>query len=392
MTNVEAFKFVCQKVLPLVYDDSLSYYEVLCKVSTKLNETIDAINGNNDKVAELEQYVLTVKELIEEIGLSGVATYDKLGMVKVDIDTLEIDEDGLLVVRTATGETKGIVGVDGETISIEDGIISAIAGGVDKKGILQIDGVTIVETDGKINVPDGSASAKGIFKIDGETLVVEDGVLKVVREGVPIATTENTGVVKVDGTTIVVSADGTIKATGVGTAEHYLLEMSDGKVFELTVGEYEEFENGYTVTVNDIGGTPHNIIRVDETNCTVDGASVTYTATHVEASGYTLPVATSGILGGVKVGNGVKVDGAGVLSVDSDVVYGKFLSHTMSGGEVEFTFVDDVIGDDSWVRVGTSEFGVVPSGMAQEGNVLTVTFDEAHDGMVVKVVVRNGNI
>lgn len=35
----------CHKILPLVYDDSLSYYEVLCKTSAKLNEVIDSTNG-----------------------------------------------------------------------------------------------------------------------------------------------------------------------------------------------------------------------------------------------------------------------------------------------------------------------------------------------------------
>lgn len=34
------FRFWCQKVLPVVYDDSLSYYELLCKVVNYLNETI----------------------------------------------------------------------------------------------------------------------------------------------------------------------------------------------------------------------------------------------------------------------------------------------------------------------------------------------------------------
>lgn len=33
------FRFWCQKVLPLVYDDSLSYYELLCKVVDYLNRT-----------------------------------------------------------------------------------------------------------------------------------------------------------------------------------------------------------------------------------------------------------------------------------------------------------------------------------------------------------------
>ena len=34
------FRFWCQKVLPLVYDDSLSYYELLCKVVEYLNNTM----------------------------------------------------------------------------------------------------------------------------------------------------------------------------------------------------------------------------------------------------------------------------------------------------------------------------------------------------------------
>lgn len=36
----------CNKILPLVYDDSLSYYEVLCKVVAKLNELISDVNDN----------------------------------------------------------------------------------------------------------------------------------------------------------------------------------------------------------------------------------------------------------------------------------------------------------------------------------------------------------
>lgn len=39
-------RYFCQKVLPLSYDDSLSYYEVLCKLTTKMNEIITAINDN----------------------------------------------------------------------------------------------------------------------------------------------------------------------------------------------------------------------------------------------------------------------------------------------------------------------------------------------------------
>lgn len=36
----------CAKVLPTAYDDSLSYYENLCKLTEKMNKLIDAINNN----------------------------------------------------------------------------------------------------------------------------------------------------------------------------------------------------------------------------------------------------------------------------------------------------------------------------------------------------------
>lgn len=39
------FRYWCQKVLPLVYDDSLSYYELLCKVVDYLNKTMEDVTN-----------------------------------------------------------------------------------------------------------------------------------------------------------------------------------------------------------------------------------------------------------------------------------------------------------------------------------------------------------
>lgn len=36
----------CQKVLPLTYDESLSYYEVLCKLTNKMNDIINYLDGD----------------------------------------------------------------------------------------------------------------------------------------------------------------------------------------------------------------------------------------------------------------------------------------------------------------------------------------------------------
>lgn len=42
--NIDKLRFMAFKVLPLVYDESLSYYEFLCKVMEKLNEVIEDVN------------------------------------------------------------------------------------------------------------------------------------------------------------------------------------------------------------------------------------------------------------------------------------------------------------------------------------------------------------
>ena len=42
---IDNLRYWCNKILPLVYDDSLSYYEVLGKTRAKLNEVIDSTNG-----------------------------------------------------------------------------------------------------------------------------------------------------------------------------------------------------------------------------------------------------------------------------------------------------------------------------------------------------------
>lgn len=57
MSNITPFRYWCHKVLPLVYDDSLSYYELLCKVVAKLNEVIELTDETKKIVDELKNYV-----------------------------------------------------------------------------------------------------------------------------------------------------------------------------------------------------------------------------------------------------------------------------------------------------------------------------------------------
>lgn len=58
MNDLKTFRFWCFKVLPLVYDDSLSYYEILCKVVDYINKLIEQdkifVNEINDLKNELK--------------------------------------------------------------------------------------------------------------------------------------------------------------------------------------------------------------------------------------------------------------------------------------------------------------------------------------------------
>ena len=59
--------FKCHKILPLVYDESLSYYEVLCKVAKSVNETIESVNQLNDNLVDVNSTVNHHTEQINAI-------------------------------------------------------------------------------------------------------------------------------------------------------------------------------------------------------------------------------------------------------------------------------------------------------------------------------------
>ena len=57
MNSGKPFKFWCQKVLPLVYDDSLSYYELLSRVVAYLNNTMENVSELGEAYQQLEDFL-----------------------------------------------------------------------------------------------------------------------------------------------------------------------------------------------------------------------------------------------------------------------------------------------------------------------------------------------
>ena len=64
MQRMKHFRYWCYKVLPLVYDDSLSYYEVLCKVVEYINRMVDNQREFGDDLGELKSELEEVQEWI----------------------------------------------------------------------------------------------------------------------------------------------------------------------------------------------------------------------------------------------------------------------------------------------------------------------------------------
>lgn len=73
--KLEHFNFWCQKVLPLVYDDSLSYYEVLCKVVAYINALITDSNNIISDIDELKKEIEIINNWINNFNEEEIKKY-----------------------------------------------------------------------------------------------------------------------------------------------------------------------------------------------------------------------------------------------------------------------------------------------------------------------------
>lgn len=99
--NIEKLRFWCFKVLPLVYDDSLSYYEVLCKVKNKLNEMIDSMSELSDTVNELQSAVAQIQHWIDTFDTSVIEKWISEHLANSIF--VEINDAGYFVIYVPEG-------------------------------------------------------------------------------------------------------------------------------------------------------------------------------------------------------------------------------------------------------------------------------------------------
>lgn len=71
-----AFRFWVQKALPLVYDDSLSYYELLCKVVDYINNLTSDVNNMVNVVNEAEGFIEGAETKLQETLDKGESDFE----------------------------------------------------------------------------------------------------------------------------------------------------------------------------------------------------------------------------------------------------------------------------------------------------------------------------
>lgn len=311
------------------------------------------------------------------------ATTSTLGGVKVDGVTINIDNNGVIRASgansynlpVASTTTLGGVIVDGTTIRIVNGTISIVPianitgnaatvtngvyttgsyinpGWITSLASSKISGLSTVSTSGSYNdlldkpvippsyvLPTSSTTTLGGVKVDGSTITINNGVIS--------SNQATVGANALTGTTLAANVINS-SLTSVGTlANLTVLNPINGSVTGnagtvtngvYTTGVYSDPSWITSLAYSKITGAPGTYTLPQATSSVlggvkVDGTSISINAItgQISAIGYSLPTASTSTLGGVKV------DGASITIANSTIQAnaGSLLGSSLSGSIV----------------------------------------------------------
>ena len=166
------FRFWCQKVLPLVYDDSLSYYELLCKVVCKLNELAENQNNLSDEIKQVAQDLNDFKTQVPGMIEAKVEEWLNNYITTHGLVNHVNGMTGDVVLKKLTATTEGGLSISGEDgyNGSEDKTIGIAAGGVTTDKI----GNGAVTTE---KVADGAVTTEKIASGAVTTEKIADGAV-----------------------------------------------------------------------------------------------------------------------------------------------------------------------------------------------------------------------
>ena len=166
------FRFWCQKVLPLVYDDSLSYYELLCKVVCKLNELAENQNNLSDEIKQVAQDLDDFKNQVPGMIEAKVEEWLNNYITTHGLVNHVNGMTGDVVLKKLTATSDGGLSISGEDgyNGSEDKTIGIAAGGVTADKI----GNGAVTTE---KVADGAVTTEKIASGAVTTEKIADGAV-----------------------------------------------------------------------------------------------------------------------------------------------------------------------------------------------------------------------
>lgn len=363
----DKFKLRCQKILPTVFDGSLTYYELLSKVVATLNDIISGLNEYDENMTSLveayrllEEYVNTYFESLDvskEINgkldnMADDGTLDEIlkPLVAVAFSTLE---DAIKVlngrVNNFTSLPEGSTSGDAELRDIREGA----------------DGVTY-KTAGE--------AVRGQFaNFEGKTLTLLDGI----STGVDYDTLVKTGFYFVNASSIAdsknmpINSNGvlTVKSAKISSSNHIVEQVffsSGGSVF----ARYKS-STGWGAWVKQLSANDDVLRYVSYIDSAVDYNTILqtgyYNVANASISGSThAPASVGGLLT-------VKSVGGGTMSVQEYI----------TNGNKMYTRYKTSTGWTAWVeRISMDGLGVIESHTDGIGAVVEVAetyFDVAYN-------------
>lgn len=300
----------------------------LGEIATNVQSNKVYLKGNSG-VVDITAGFVTTSQLTTTSTPNGVVQL--LGSGKISTDQLSAITTSQLGCLT-TSSIAGLVPQLDSTGKIAVGQLPAsVVGGLRYKGAWTVNTSPILASGGVVG---GGTAAVGDYYVAANTATVGtaiDGVTSFIAgdlmafdgthwERIHGASTE---VISVNSITPV-NGNVTLSASDVGAVATSQLTTSAtaNGVPQLTSAGKLSTSQLIAATTAELGA-----IKVG-TGLTIDGAGVL----SANGDGYTLPTATSLILGGVKIGSGIAIDGSGVITPDNTIVITTSSSATTFNG------------------------------------------------------------
>lgn len=92
---IDYLRMWCYKVIPLVYDDSLSYYENLCKVVEYLNQVVAQQKVFGNELEQMQSAINQLQKWVDNFDTSFIK--DEIEKYIATMIFVEINKDGYIV-------------------------------------------------------------------------------------------------------------------------------------------------------------------------------------------------------------------------------------------------------------------------------------------------------